>query len=70
MTHNEVWEAFKKRFSYASNCATYWFPNGKNSIRIRFPDGKPDLIFTYQNMKVWKIETVDSYLESTKVEAK
>ena len=69
MTHNEVWNAFKKHFPTACGFVTHWFPNGRNSIRVRLNDGKTDLIFTYQNSKVWKIETVDSYLESIKVEA-
>jgi len=67
MTHNEVWEAFKKHFSEASEKVTHWFPNGKNSIRVRIY-AYGDLVFTYKNKKIWKIETVDSYLESIKVE--
>lgn len=69
MTHNEVWNAFKVAFATAAEVIRCWFPNGKNSIRVRFYNGQPDLVFTYKNKKTWKIETVDSYLESIKVEA-
>ena len=69
MTHNEIWKAFKVTFARAADIATCWFPNGKCSIRVRFNNGQPDLVFTYKNKKTWKIETVDSYLESVKVEA-
>lgn len=68
MTHNEIWKAFKRHFTYASDSVTYWFPNGRNSIRVRLANNT-DMIFTYKNKKVWRIETVDSFLESIKVEA-
>ena len=44
-----------------------WFPNGKNSIRLR-SHTKKDFIFTYHNKNTWRFETVESFLESIKVE--
>jgi len=46
-----------------------WFPNGKNSIRVRMY-AHPDLIFTYKSKKKWSVQTVDSWLDSQKQEVK
>lgn len=64
MTHNEVWKKFEQMFCPGERVKC-WFPNGKDSIRVRLADG--DVVFTYQSKKIWKIESVDSYLESIKV---
>jgi hypothetical protein len=44
-----------------------WFPNGKNSIRVRLK-GNDDLILTYISKKKWKIESVDSWLDGLRQE--
>jgi hypothetical protein len=44
-----------------------WFPNGRGSVRVR-TKSYGDLVFTYASKKRWRIETVDSYLESIKIE--
>ena len=53
-----------------------WFPNGKDSIRIRLHDigilpfsisKKEDLIFTAKSRTQWKLETVDSWINSKKI---
>ena len=66
MTHDKVWEKFKERNGLVTDLVACWFPNGRNSIRVRLVGGG-DLIFTYMSRKKWRLETVDSYLESTKV---
>ena len=38
-----------------------WFPNGKNSVRVRFRTGK-EFVFTYNSSDDWKIESVGSFL--------
>ncbi len=38
-----------------------WFPNGKNSIRVRI-DGGSDFVFTYNNWTDWCYETVESHI--------
>lgn len=45
MTHNKVYEDFTKRMSVYTKQVIEWFPNGKDSIRVRFKDGK-DYIYT------------------------
>lgn len=67
MTHNEIWKKFEQMFAPGEHVKC-WFPNGKDSIRVRLADG--DIIFTYKSKKIWKVESVDSYLESIKVVVK
>ena len=69
MSHEKVWQKFKERNGLVTDLVACWFPNGKNSIRVRLVGGG-DLIFTYISKKKWKLETVDSYLDGTKVEVK
>jgi hypothetical protein len=66
MNHEKVWEKFKERNGLVTDIVVCWFPNGRNSIRVRLRGGG-DLIFTYISKKKWKLETVDSYLETHKV---
>lgn len=42
-----------------------WFPNGRNSIRIRQKNGQ-EFIFTYHSQKDWKFETITSFLNGMK----
>lgn len=67
MTHNEVYKQFELYFKQYSgvNNVEVWFPNGKNSIRIR-QKNKQEYIFTYTNPKEWKLETKDSFLNHIK----
>lgn len=52
-----------------------WFPNGNNSVRIRLKKGvalpfdipKVDLIFTAKSRENWKLETVDSWVDTMKM---
>ena len=67
MTHNYIWNRFKECFDPDLKVVECWFPNGKNAIRVRTKDPY-DFIFTYESVKIWKIESVDSWLESVKVE--
>lgn len=60
MSHNEIRKWFELYFpSYAGDQTIAWFPNGKNSIRIRQSTGR-EFIFTYHSATNWKFETVDS----------
>lgn len=63
MTHNVVYERFKKLFPILDEGITAWFPNGKNSIRIRMFD-KFDFVFTYNGGRDWKYETIDSFIKN------
>lgn len=63
MSHKKIFGLFQKLFPLYSGGIT-WFPNGKNSIRIRIDTNKSEFIFTYENKKLWKFETIDSFLET------
>ena len=65
MTHNEVYEQFKLSLPMYARTSETWFPNGKNSIRVRQIDGR-DLIFTFDNNEEWCFETVKSFLNRKK----
>lgn len=66
MTHNEVYKRFELYFSfYAGENVATWFPNGKNSIRIR-QKNRTELIFTYDGKDDWRFETAKSFINSMK----
>ena len=52
-----------------------WFPNGENSIRVRLKEGVPlpfnipkvDLIFSATSRENWRLETVESFINTTLV---
>lgn len=46
-----------------------YFPNGKNSIRIRKTNGQ-EFIFSLREPKAWKFETIDQFLADMKGEKK
>ena len=62
MFHPEIYKQFQKLFQNLAKGSTEYFQNGKNSIRIR-SIGKPDIIFTFEKDTMWKLETVDSFLD-------
>lgn len=61
MTHNQVLDIFKKCYPIEDDMVLCWFPNGKNSVRIRFAN-KVELVFTYKSSKEWTIETRDAFI--------
>ena len=66
MSHNEVFKMFILYFpGYTGDKVEAWFPNGKNSIRIR-QTNKQEFIFTYYSQKDWRFETVVSFLNGAK----
>lgn len=75
MTHDQVYRLFKMIFPSYANDEIVYFPNGKNSIRLRgvkglHSDGQ-DLIFTTSNNHMeWRLETIDSFLKAMKGETK
>ena len=66
MTHNEVFKWFELYFElFAGNRVAVWFPNGKNSIRVR-QQNDAEFIFTFNNHSDWKFETVNSFMKQKK----
>lgn len=62
MLHDKVYKRFKQYFPLASKTIIQWFPNGKNSIRIRRMDGQ-EFVFTYYEKHNYRLETVDSFIK-------
>lgn len=60
-----VYDNFKSIFPQYSNITTDWFPNGKDSIRIRLNTGE-DYVFTYHSKIDWCFETVESFIKNMK----
>lgn len=66
MVHTDVYKWFALYFpDYAGDKVDKWFPNGKNSIRVRQTNGQ-EFIFTYNSQNDWRLETVNSFLSSAK----
>ena len=62
MTHTEIYAKLQIVFTDIYNVTEEWFPNGKNSIRLKLMSNE-EMIFTYRGTNNWSLETVDSYLE-------
>ncbi len=62
MIHTEVYKKFITMFPEVSEHLETWFPNGKNSIRVRVKSGS-DFVFTYNDWTDWCYETVESYIK-------
>ena len=68
MSHAEVYKAFRQYFpTYVGENIAAWFPNGRNSIRVREANGD-EFIFSFNNGKDWKFETIGSFLNGKKGE--
>lgn len=66
MLHDDVFKQFKKLLPKESKRTIIWFPNGKNSVRIRMVDKFDDFIFTYHNERDWDFEPIDLFIERLK----
>lgn len=69
MIHNQVYEFFKKCLPDQAENVTEYFPNGKNSIRVRKTNGQ-EFIFSLAGPKAWKFETINQFLDGMKGEKK
>lgn len=63
MTNKQVFEQFVNMFqNLSTEKVEIWFPNGKNSIRIRTVS-KREFIFTYNGSADWILETTNNFLK-------
>lgn len=65
MVHREVLERFKHLFPQYEGYIKTWFPNGKDSVRLRQLNGQ-EFVFTFHSDKDWCFETLDSHLKHMK----
>ena len=61
----KVYCKFKSMFPDMAQSIAVWFPNGRDSIRIR-DINKHELIFTYHSDTDWRLETVNKFLKNMK----
>ena len=64
MQHTDVFKKYKKLFHRQIPTIKTWFPNGFNSIRIRFVGEEEEWVFNYVNDKEWSYETLNSFIKS------
>lgn len=69
MIHTQVYGYFKECLPEQEKKVIEYFPNGKNSIRVRQENGQ-EFIFSVTAPKVWKFETIDQFLAGMKGEKK
>jgi hypothetical protein len=62
MMSKDIYEWFKLYFPQFVEHVETWFPNGKNSVRVRQTNGQ-EFIFSYNGQRDWRFETVDSFLK-------
>lgn len=65
MSHKEVYKWFELYFPQYSKYIKEWFPNGKNSVRVRQINGQ-DFVFTFNAPNNWRFETVGSFINELK----
>ena len=67
MTYKQIFTLFEACFPQFEKRVETWFPDGKNSVRIRWANGE-DFVLTYRKNTNWRLETVDSFIDSMKGE--
>lgn len=70
MSNKYIFMTFGSMFPYYENDVDVWYPNGKDSVRIKFKTTRSELIFTYYSEKEWCLETAKNYLRKTEKEDK
>lgn len=63
MEHKEIYSRFESYLPQFSQHVIEWFPNGRNSIRVRQENGQ-DFIFTYNGIDDWCYETAVSFINN------
>ena len=63
--HKKIYEWFKLYFPMYAEHVEAWFPNGRNTMRVR-QTNKQEFIFTYYGQYDWRFETVDRFLKGGK----
>lgn len=66
MIHNRIYEKFKSMTEFGNTNVTEWFPNGRNSVRLRIKGCHSEMIFTFNGENKWSYETIDNYISRLK----
>lgn len=65
MSHIDIYNRFKDAMPVYGERVDIWFPNGRNSIRVRLTT-KEEYVFTMFSTHSWRFETVDSFIKNMK----
>lgn len=65
MVHTEVYRSFKQLLPMFAEQMVEYFPNGKNSIRVRNANHR-EYIFTIESPREWRFETIELFIKSMK----
>ena len=66
MRHHIVFKVFRETLPQFADNAAIWFPNGKNSIRVRETDGSEYVFTLAESEKEWQFETVSNFIRRLK----
>ena len=66
MGHKELYKLFIEHHPQWAGDVALWFPNGKNSIRVRLNNRREYVCVYDSRTKDWSVETVKSYLKRQK----
>lgn len=66
MLHDDVFKQYKKHFPREFKETSTWFPNGRNSVRVRLVSRPDDYIFTYHNAREFVFEPVEIFIKRLK----
>lgn len=69
MIHSQIYKHFEEYLPDRARKVTEYFPNGKNSIRVRQAN-KQEFIFSFNGPKAWRFETVEQFLACMRGEKK
>ena len=64
MVHNDILKIYKSYFPEESSNIEAWFPNGKNSIRVRMKN-RTEFVCTLNGKNNWRYDTIDSFISNT-----
>ena len=67
MAHTQILNKFEDLMPAYYEKMILWFPNGKNSIRIRLSDYR-EFVFTYNKPDDWLFETLRHFLDRLKAD--
>lgn len=65
MSHSQVYKYFKEILPDMEKKVIKYFPNGKNSIRVR-QDDRQDFIFSFESPLIWRYETANRFITNMK----
>ena len=63
MVHSEILKKFQSLFPEIEEEVEVWFPNGRDSIRLRERGGL-ELVFSVHGDCDWSIETLNLYIDN------